>query len=101
MYFTVDRNLHCSSAICGKNHIGAGRDAEFKIGWGALPPDFPIIEGGQLCPPKSQTLGGGKILKIPTYLVLKGQKNFLALSKPRFLDASRRVSGKSFCKSKN
>ena len=53
--------------------------------------------GGSKISPNSKITGGGKNLKIPTYLVLKGQ-NFFDPLKTRFLDVSREVSGNNFLK---
>ena len=50
--------------------------------WGPCPRIFQLLGGGQNCPPNLKYWGGGKILKIPTYLVLKGQNFFRSLLKP-------------------
>ena len=67
--------------------LGTEQGRPIQIWLGALPPDFPIIGGGQNCPPPISNIGegGGKILKIPTYLVLKGRNFFRTLLKLVFL----------------
>ena len=65
-----------------RKRLSQGRP--FQIWLGGLAPGFSNYwGGGAKLPPKSQTLAG-KILKIPTYLVLKGRNFFWPFLKPVF-----------------
>ena len=79
--------------------VGQGRTFQIWLG-GLAPGFFNYGGGGGKLPPKSQTLGG-KIMKVPTYLVLKGQRKIWPFLKPVFWTFHDGCPEKFFCKSKN
>ena len=77
--------MHGLKIVGMSSGVRAGTPNSKLVG-GGLAPGFPNYWGGKM-PPKSQILGA-KILKIPTYLVLKGRKIFSTSLKTRSLDVS-------------